>query len=78
MRLEYTDEQEKQLRITEIESVLENNLYKNEIEELTLEVELQFLEGRINVYGTPIAYIGITSNNGIEITYEYNKYFSVK
>ena len=33
MRLEYTEEQEKQLRITEIESILTNNLYENEIED---------------------------------------------
>lgn len=77
MRLEYTDEQEKQLRITEIESILANNLYENEVEELTLEVELQFLQGNIDAYGTSIAYIGMTGNDAMEITYEENEYFSM-
>ena len=58
MRLEYTEDQEKELRITEIESILTNNLYENEIEELALEVELQFLRGNVDGYGTPIAFIG--------------------
>ena len=31
MRLEYNDEQEKELRITEIESILNNRLYENEV-----------------------------------------------
>ena len=30
MRLEYTEEQERQLRITELEAVLDNGLYENE------------------------------------------------
>lgn len=44
MRLEYNEEQEKELRITEIEAILENGLYENELEEHRLEIELQFLQ----------------------------------
>lgn len=44
MRLEYNEEQEKELRITEIEAILENELYENELEEHCLEIELQFLQ----------------------------------
>lgn len=45
MRLEYNEEQENELRITEIEAILENELYENEEEEHCLEIELQFLQG---------------------------------
>lgn len=45
MRLEYNDNQEKALRITEIQAILENNLYENKVEESCLEIELQFLQG---------------------------------
>lgn len=51
MRLEYTEEQERELRITEIEAILENNLYEDEIEELALKAELQFLQDNINSHG---------------------------
>ena len=44
MRLEYNENQEKTLRITEIQAILENNLYKNEVEKSCLEIELQFLQ----------------------------------
>ena len=44
MRLEYNENQEKALRITEIQAILENNLYENEEEESCLEIELQFLQ----------------------------------
>lgn len=43
MRLEYNENQEKELRITEIEAILENELYENEVEKHCLEIELQFL-----------------------------------
>ncbi len=44
MRLEYDEEQEKRLRITEIEAILNNELYENEVEEHCLDIELQFLQ----------------------------------
>ena len=40
MRLEYNENQEKALRITEIQAILENDLYENEVEERCLEIEL--------------------------------------
>ena len=76
MRLEYTEEQEKQLRITEIESILTNSLYENEIEELALEAELQFLQGNVDGHGTPIAFIG-NDDVTFEVTYEDNSYYSM-
>lgn len=69
MRLEYTEEQEKQLRITEIEAILENNLYENELEEFMLEIEKQFLEGNETAYGEPFAVVG-TEDKFIEMTLE--------
>ena len=50
MRLEYTEEQERELRITEIESILENNLFDSKADETALETELQFLQGNTNSY----------------------------
>ena len=44
MRLEYTEAQERQLRITELEAVLENELYENEEDKQSLELELQSLQ----------------------------------
>ena len=76
MRLEYTEEQRKQLRITEIETILTNNLYENEIEELVLEAELQFLQCNVDGYGTLIAFIG-NDDVTFEITYEDNSYYSM-
>lgn len=56
MRLEYTEEQEKELRMTELEAVLENDLYDSNVEKYCLEIELQFLEGSTNVFGEPAAF----------------------
>lgn len=72
MRLEYTEEQEKQLRITEIEAILENNLREDKVEILALEVELQFLQGNTNSYGEPIAYVGIDTGETLEIIFDEN------
>lgn len=58
MRLEYNENQEKELRITEIVAILENELYENEVEEHCLEIELQFLQGNKNTYGETYAFIG--------------------
>lgn len=48
MRLEYNENQEKALRITEIQAILENNLYKNEVEKSCLKIELQSLQSNAN------------------------------
>ena len=76
MRLEYTEEQERELRITEIEAILENHLRDNKVEELALEAELQFLQGNVDGYGTPIAFIG-NDDITFEVTYEDNSYYSM-
>ena len=75
MRLEYNENQEKELRITEIEAILENELYENDVEEHCLEIELQFLQGNENTYGEPYAFIG-TDNVSFDVIYEYenNRY----
>lgn len=69
MRLEYNDEQEKELRITEIESILNNRLYENEVEEHCLDIELQFLKGSVHAYGEPYACIG-TDDVSFDVIYE--------
>ena len=72
MRLEYTEEQERELRITEIEAILDNHLRDSKIEELALEVELQFLQGNENSYGEPLAYIRIDTGETLEIIFDRN------
>ena len=47
MRLEYTEEQERELRITEIYAILENDLYKDDKEESELITELEEIESQI-------------------------------
>ena len=69
MRLEYNENQEKALRITEIQAILENDLYENEVEERCLEIELQFLQGNTNAYNEPQAFIQ-TDNISFDIIYE--------
>lgn len=69
MRLEYTEEQEKELRMTELEAVLENDLYDSNVEKYCLEIELQFLEGSTNVFGEPAAFID-ADKISFEIIYE--------
>ena len=46
MRIEYSEEQERKLRITEIEAILENNLFEDADEELTLQTELTQLTAK--------------------------------
>jgi hypothetical protein len=70
MRLEYTEEQEKQLRITEIESILENNLRENKVETLALEAELQFLQGYENSFGEHVASVVVDSGETLEIIFD--------
>lgn len=69
MRLEYDENQEKALRITEIQAILENDLYEREIEERCLEIELQFLQGNTNAYGEPKAFVQ-TDNISFDVIYE--------
>lgn len=69
MRLKYDENQEKELRITEIQAILENNLYENEVEERCLEIELQFLQGNTDAYGEPKAFIK-TDKVSFDVIYE--------
>ena len=72
----YNESHEKKLRITEIEAILENELYENEVEEHCLEIELQFLQGNENAYSEPYAFIR-TDNVSFDVIYEYeNKIYS--
>ena len=72
MRLEYTEEQERRLRITEIEAILENGLRESQIERLELEVELQFLEGNTNGFGEPQAWVKTEDGKTLEIIFDEN------
>lgn len=49
MRFEYTTTEEKMLRITEIQSILENNLYEDGKEEAALMAEKKELEFQIEL-----------------------------
>ena len=75
MRLKYNDAKEKQLRITKIETILNNELYENEVEECCLDIELQFLQGNKNLYNEPYAFVG-TDDISFDVIYEEenNKY----
>ena len=70
MRLEYTNEQEKQLRIVEIEAILTNELTEQCIRKLALETELQFLQGNTNDFGEQRANIILDSGEMIEIIFD--------
>ena len=72
MRLEYTEEQERELRIAEIETIMENHLRDSKVEELALDVESQLLQGNGKSYGEPIAYVGIDSGETLEIMFDMN------
>ena len=69
MRLEYDENQEKALRITEIQAILENDLYENEVDKHCSEIELQFLQGNTNAYGEPKAFVQ-TNNVSFDVIYE--------
>lgn len=69
MRLEYNENQEKELRITEIQTILKNDLYENEVEERCLEIELQFLQGNTDAYSEPKAFVQ-TDNVSFDVIYE--------
>ena len=70
MRLEYTNEQEKQLRIAEIEAMLTNELTEQCIRKLALETEFQFLQGNTNDFGEQRADIILDSGEMIEIIFD--------
>lgn len=70
MRFEYTNEQEKQLRIAEIEAILTNELTEQCIRKLALETELQFLQGNTNDFGEQRADIILDSGEMIEIIFD--------
>ena len=72
MRLEYTNGKEKQFRIAEIEAILTNEEKEQSIRQLSLEVELQFLQDNTNSYGEPIAYVGIDTGETLEIIFDEN------
>ncbi len=69
MRLEYDENQERELRITEIQAILENDLYENEVDKHCLEIELQFLQSNTNAYGEPKAFVK-TDNISFDVIYE--------
>lgn len=70
MRLEYVNEEEKQLRIVEIEAVLENNLCENRLEKYRLEVEKQFLEGNCSPFNDLVASVEMETGETFEMTNE--------
>ena len=67
MRMEYTTEQEIQLRITEIEAILTNDRPESDIQRLSLEVELQFLKKYTDGYSDLQAFIELPSGETAEI-----------
>lgn len=69
MELEYTDAQKKKRRIAELEEILNNELYENEVDKLCLDIELQFLQGSENSYGEPYACVG-TNDVLFDVIYE--------
>lgn len=69
MELEYTDAQKKKRRIAELEEILNNELYENEVDKLCLDIELQFLQGSENSYGEPYACVG-TNDALFDVIYE--------
>lgn len=67
MRMEYTREQEIQLRITEIEAILTNEKPESDMQRLLLEVELQFLKGYTDGYDNLQAFVELPSGETAEI-----------
>ena len=72
MRLEYTNEEENQLRIAEIEAILTNEEKEQSIRYLSLEVELQFLQGYENGFGEHMASVAINTGETLEIIFDEN------
>lgn len=48
-RYEYTVKENMELRLTEIQSILENNLYENEQEEMELMNERSYIEIELDI-----------------------------
>lgn len=67
MRMEYTREQEIQLRITEIEAILTNEKPESDMQRLLLEAELQFLKGYTDGYDNLQAFVELPSGETAEI-----------
>lgn len=67
MRLEYNEEQERELRATEIEAILENKLYENEQEKHCLELELQFLQANEKHISKRERKVLIMNNGSLEL-----------
>lgn len=67
MRLEYTEKQERELRITEIEAILENDLCEGEEEIAALIDELEELESQVKQDGKK-KYYAITTSMKFEKT----------
>lgn len=67
MRMEYTREQEIQLRITELEATLTNNTPDSNMQRLLLEIELQFLRGYTDGYDNLQAFVELPSGETAEI-----------
>ena len=67
MRMEYTREQEIQLRITEIEAILTNEKPESDMQRLLLEVELQFLKRYTDGYDNLQAFVELPSGETAEI-----------
>ena len=67
MRMEYTKEQEIQLRITELEATLTNNPPDSDMEKLLLEIELQFLRRYTDGYDNLQAFVELPSGETAEV-----------
>ena len=67
MRMEYSKEQELQLRITELEAILTHNVPESDMERLSLEIELQVLQKYTDGYDNLQAFIDLPSGETAEV-----------
>jgi hypothetical protein len=65
--MEYTKEQEIQLRIAELEAILTNEKPDSDMQRLSLEVELQFLKKYTDGYDNLQAFVELPSGETAEI-----------
>lgn len=70
MKLKYVNEQERALRIAEIEAILTDETTKESLYYCSLQVELQFLQGYENSYGEPKANILLADGRTLEIIFD--------
>lgn len=75
MEFECSEKPEMKLRIAEIETTLNNELYKNDVEKHCLDIELQFSQGSTNSYGEPYACIEI-NDMIVDVIHENDNNFS--